>query len=142
MKRLLKPFAVAVAVLALLASVVAGREKPSIALAQPADSIDLSRLERARADAPASDPFAPKSFAPQPAPQQGAQAKPEAPPLPFRYLGKLIEDGKLSVFLANGEESVTAVAGQRIGDYRVDKVTESEVQFTYLPLKTKQSLPL
>ena len=28
------------------------------------------------------------------------------------------------------------------GDYRVDKVTESEVQFTYLPLKTKQSLPL
>jgi hypothetical protein len=46
------------------------------------------------------------------------------------------------VFLANGTESVTAVAGQRIGDYRVDKVTETEVQFTYLPLKTKQSLPL
>jgi hypothetical protein len=46
------------------------------------------------------------------------------------------------VFLANGAESVTAKAGEQIGDYRVDKVTESEVQFTYLPLKTKQSLPL
>jgi hypothetical protein len=32
--------------------------------------------------------------------------------------------------------------GQRIGEYRVDKVTEAEVVFTYLPLKTKQSLPL
>jgi len=116
-------------------------------LAQPAEqlarSIDLSQLERAApGTAPASDPFAPKSFAPQQAQQAAAPAKPEAPALPFRYLGKLIEDGKLSVFLANGGESLTVTAGSRIGDYRVDKVTESEVQFTYLPLKTKQSLPL
>jgi len=146
MKQFLKPFALAVTVLALLASVVAGREKPSVAPAEPvaALSLDLSRVERSRAEAPAADPFAPKEFNP-PArePQQAAHAaKPEAPPLPFRYLGKLIEDGKLSVFLANGAESVTATAGQRIGDYRVDKVTEAEVVFTYLPLKTKQSLPL
>src|SRR5262249_36862240 len=92
---------------------------------------------------PATDPFAPKSFAPpQAAAQPAAPAKPEAPPLPFRYLGKLIEDGKLSVFLANGGESLSVTAGARIGDYRVDKVTKSEIQFTYLPLKTKQSLPL
>jgi hypothetical protein len=32
--------------------------------------------------------------------------------------------------------------GSRIGDYRVDKITEAEIRFTYLPLKTKQSLPL
>jgi len=145
MKRYLKPFGLAVTTLALLASVVAGREKPSIAAAaEPAvRSLDLSKLERpAPGTAPAADPFAPKSFAPQQEQQPVAQAKPEAPALPFRYLGKLIEDGKLSVFLANGAESVTAVAGERIGDYRVDAVTENEVRFTYLPLKTKQSLPL
>jgi hypothetical protein len=147
MKRLLKPFGLAVSVLALLASVVAGRERPSMALAEPAaplaQSLDLSKLERAAPGAaPAADPFAPKSFAPAQEQQPAARARPEAPALPFRYLGKLIEDGKLSVFLANGAESVTAVAGERIGDYRVDKVTESEIQFTYLPLKTKQSLPL
>ena len=148
MKRLLKPVGLAVTVLALLASVVAGRERPSVALAQPSapvESLDLSRLERAPASAaaaPAADPFAPKSFTPAQASQQAAPARPEAPPLPFRYLGKLIEDGKLSVFLANGDESVSVTAGARLGDYRVDKVTESEVQFTYLPLKTKQSLPL
>ncbi|HXU41107.1 MAG TPA: hypothetical protein VN675_02195 [Burkholderiales bacterium] len=147
MKRLLKPIGLSIAVLALLASVVAGRERPSVAMAQPAEqlarSIDLSQLERAApGSAPASDPFAPKSFAPEQAQQPAARARPEAPPLPFRYLGKLIEDGKLSVFLANGGESLSVTAGTRIGDYRVDKVTESEIQFTYLPLKTKQSLPL
>ena len=147
MNRYLKPFGLAVTVLALLASVVAGREKPSIATAaEPvAQSLDLSKLERAPASAgtaPAADPFAPKDFAPRQAQQAAAPAKPEAPALPFRYLGKLIEDGKLSVFLANGDETISATAGARIGDYRVDKVTENEVQFTYLPLKTKQSLPL
>lgn len=147
MKRLVKPVALAMAVLGLLASVVIGRERPTITMIEPAPrpmvGIDLSKLERATpGTAPASDPFAPKSFAPAQAPQQAAPARPEAPALPFRYLGKLIEDGKLSVFLANGGESLSVAAGDRIGDYRVDKVTESEVQFTYLPLKTKQSLPL
>ena len=146
MKRLLKPIGLSIVVLALLASVVAGRERPSITILDQAKAqgIDLSRLERpAPGTAPAADPFAPKNFAPQAeAQQQAAPAKPEAPALPFRYLGKLIEDGKLSVFLANGEETVTAKQGERIADWRVDKVTENEVQFTYLPLKTKQSLPL
>ncbi|HUQ24771.1 MAG TPA: hypothetical protein VM140_03810 [Burkholderiales bacterium] len=152
MKRLLKPVGLAVTVLALLASVVAGRERPAT-VAEPVARIDsrvqlgdldLSKLERAApGSAPGADPFAPKSFAPQQQQQQAAApAKPQAPELPFRYLGKLIEDGKLSVFLANGEESLTVTAGAKIGDYRVDKVTESEVQFTYLPLKTRQSLPL
>jgi hypothetical protein len=145
MNRYLKPFGLAVTVLALLASVVAGREKPSMtaAIEPVAQSLDLSKLERAApGTAPAADPFAPKDFAPRQGQQAAAPARPEAPPLPFRYLGKLIEDGKLSVFLANGEESLAVTAGARIGDYRVDKVTESEIQFTYLPLKTKQSLPL
>ena len=145
MNRYLKPFGLAVTVLAFLASVVAGRERPTItAISEPAaQTIDLSRLERpAPGTAPAADPFAPKNFAPGQAPQPVARAKPEAPALPFRYLGKLIEDGKLSVFLANGGESLAVTAGARIGDWRVDKVTENEVQFTYMPLKTKQTLPL
>jgi len=145
MNRYLKPFGLAVTVLALLASVVAGRERPSVtAISETsAQTLDLSKLERAApGTAPAADPFAPKNFAPRQEQQASAPARPEAPPLPFRYLGKLIEDGKLSVFLANGDESISVTAGARVGDYRVDKVTENEVQFTYLPLKTKQSLPL
>jgi Tfp pilus assembly protein PilP len=89
------------------------------------------------------DPFAPRSFSrPEAGGQPAKPQKPVAPPLPFRYLGKMIEDGKLNVFLARGDESLAVRAGQKLGEYRVDKVTDSEIVFTYLPLKTKQSLPL
>jgi hypothetical protein len=144
-----------VAIVGALASVVAGRERPTLELApaRPAapaaaapQALDLDKLAL-RAEHPDAkkgvDPFAPRSFSPPAG--AAAPAKPEkpvAPPLPFRYLGRMIEDGKLNVFLAHGEESLSVRAGSRIGEYRVDKVTDSEVVFTYLPLKTKQSLPL
>jgi hypothetical protein len=140
--------------IALLASVVAGREKPSAPdVVEPAArleariDLDLSKLENRTDGEPAKgDPFAQKSFAPpeQAAAQRAAPPpKPTAPPLPFAYLGKVIEDGKLSVFLARGDENLTVGAGDTIGgEYRVEAVTDSEIRFTYLPLKTKQSLPL
>jgi hypothetical protein len=154
MSPLLKKSFAAVAVVSALASVVAtGREQPS-SIVEPAAprveaklqasvDIDLAKLD-ARIDEGAKvDAFAPRNFSPVvPAEAAAAPAKPEAPALPFKYIGKMVEDGKLSVFLANGDESITVHAGQRIGDYRVDKITEAEVRFTYLPLKTKQSLPL
>jgi hypothetical protein len=107
--------------------------------------LDLDRLAL-RAEAPAGkekpvDPFASRLPASVPGVPTGP-AKPTAPPLPFRYLGKMIEDGKLNVFLARGEESLAVRAGSRVGEYRVDKVTDHEIVFTYLPLKTKQHLPL
>jgi len=150
MKAGIKKVLLVLGVLGLLASVVAGREKPSTpAVAEPAArleariELDLSRLENRTDDGAKADPFAQKSFAP---PAEAAPppppAKPAAPPLPFAYLGKVIEDGKLAVFLARGEESLSVKAGDTVGEYRVDAVTENEIRFTYLPLKTKQSLPL
>jgi hypothetical protein len=93
------------------------------------------------AEKPAVDPFARRSFAPK------AEAAPTAPPLPFRYVGKMIEDGRLEVFLARGEESYSVTAGSKRGEklgteYRVDKVTENRVTFTYLPLKIQQTLEI
>jgi hypothetical protein len=152
MSPILKKTFAAVTVVGALASVVAGRESPRPNVVEPVKridtrlqvntDIDLAKLD-ARVDEGAKiDAFAPRNFSPVMPPQAAAAPKNEAPQLPFRYLGKMVEDGKLSVFLANGDETVTVHAGQRIGDYRVDKITEAEVRFTYLPLKTKQSLPL
>lgn len=159
MKPILRRILGGVAIVGALASVVAGRERPTLDLSQsepPARSsasivsmqgLDLDKLAL-RAEHPDArkgvDPFAPRSFS---SPDEAAHApgvphKPVAPPLPFRYLGKMIEDGKLNVFLARGDESLSVRAGQRVGEYRIDKVTDSEIVFTYLPLKTKQSLPL
>lgn len=157
MKPILRRTLGAVAVVGALASVVAGRERPTLELpkAVRADSrtaqtetLDLDKLAARSEELPVDeasrkvDPFAPRSFSTLVPAQAGKHGKPVAPPLPFRYLGKMLDGGKLAVFLARGDESLSVSAGQRIGDYRVDKVTESEVVFTYLPLKTKQSLPL
>ena len=147
-----------IAVLALLASVVAGRERPSEPAIEPAaradarikpaeQDLDLSQLFRpaqAEAEKHAVDPFARRSFAPK---VEAAPQAPTVPPLPFRYVGKMIEDGELQVFLARGEESFSLRGGQKKGQkvdeqYRVDKVTENRVTFTYLPLKTRQTLEI
>src|SRR2546421_1482122 len=107
--------ALPVIALALIASVVAGRERRSDAPTEPAaridtriaprqeqstDDIDVARIERSHAPGDASkvDPFRQHSFAPaSPEASNGAQAPRGAPQLPFRYVGKMIEDGKLSV---------------------------------------------
>jgi len=151
MKPMVKKVLAGVAVVSALASVVAGREQPSYAPAREAkvdarlqtrEDIDLAKLE-ARVDEGAKvDAFAPKNFSPVVPPQGGPTAKPEAPALPFRYIGKMVDGGKLAVFLANGADSFTVTEGERVGDYRVDQITEAEIRFTYLPMKTKQSLPL
>jgi len=72
-----------------------------------------------------------------------APTAPSAPPLPFAYAGKLIHDGKTEIFVTRGNEFISIAAGQKIDDaYRVDAIGESSIRFTYLPLKTRQSLEL
>ena len=155
MKPVLRRIFAALAVVGALASVVAGRERPTLQLPRPkhdsgrtaaVEGLDLDKLA-ARGEAPSAgekqvDPFAPRSFSPLVPASAATKEKRTAPPLPFRYLGKMIEDGKLAVFLARGDESLSVKAGTRVGEYRVDRITDREVVFTYLPLKTKQKLPL
>jgi hypothetical protein len=110
------------------------------------DDIDLAKLESRLGEDAKVDPFAPRNFGSAAAPQASAPAAGpavrQAPALPFRYIGKMIDNGQLAVFLQNGAESYTAMEGERVGDYRIDKITENEIRFTYLPMKTKQTLPL
>lgn len=149
-----KRAAIVVVVLGLLASVVAGREKPSLGVLEPAarvdtkiearEDIDVEKLARAESEAVRTDPFAARSFG-APSAASGAQAphKPTAPPLPFKYLGKALENGKLSVFLARGEDSYSVESGSKIdGEYRVEQVSETAVTFVYLPLKSRQTLDI
>ena len=129
---------------------VAGRERPTleivpsgVAVAQTADDgIDLDKLRRNEASTPQADPFALKNFAPQAPAANAAPAKPSAPPLPFRYFGKVTEGGKTETYVMQGDELISIAPGQKIGDYRVDKVGNASIAFTYLPLKTKQTLDL
>jgi hypothetical protein len=141
--------AIAVGAAVLVAGVVAGRERPTIDLVENRvavqaadDGINLDKLRRNEASTPQSDPFALKNFAPQAPVVNAAPARPSAPPLPFKYFGKLTEGGKTETYVMQGDELISIAAGQKIGDYRVDKISEASIAFTYLPLKTKQSLEL
>jgi len=157
MKPIVKHILAGVAAVSALASVVAGRESRTYTPArEPAarietrlpsvEDIDLGKLEeRAQGSAAQEskvDAFAPRNFSPVVPAQAQAAAKPTLPPLPFRYIGRMQDGDKLAVFLMNGAESIAVAAGQRIGDYRVEKVTDAEIVFTYLPMKAKQTLPL
>lgn len=147
----LKRPALFLAALALAAGMVAGRERPAVELVehsprtvQPVEAdLDLSSLDRVEAKGPQADPFARKTFVQaQPRAARAASA-PVAPPLPFRYIGKLVEDGRLEVILLRGAEHFTvAEAGPLDAEYRVDEVSETRIALTYLPLNSSHVLEI
>lgn len=64
---------------------------------------------------------------------------PTAPPLPFTYIGKVIEEGKPTVFVSKQQKNYFLKGGEIIeGIYKVDKVESGQVVFIYLPLETEQ----
>lgn len=72
----------------------------------------------------------------------GAQPQP-APPLPFRYVGRLVHNGKSEVLLMRGRLLHSVAEGDEIdGEYRVERITGSAIRFTYLPAGMQQSLDL
>jgi len=160
--------AVTVAAFALLASVVTGREDSAVPLAaiatapasppgaredQPVsgDDLDLERLKRPKREGAPKDLFAGRSWTPPPppppAPAPAAKPSPPpvpaAPPLPYRYLGRLADNERLVVFLARNQDALSASAGDTLDNaYRVESVSESAVVFTYLPLNLQQTLAI
>jgi hypothetical protein len=106
-------------------------------LAQPEGNPFASKSWRVRPPAPAPQPLA--VAVPQPAPA------PTAPPLPFAYMGRLIEDAtqRPVYFLARGDRLYTVAEGDLIdGTYRVQGVDAGRLALTYLPLNVRQFLPL
>ena len=108
------------------------------------DGIDLDKLRRRELPAPQERPVRAHGIPSSAATGSGvnAPAQPAAPPLPFQYVGKWSRGDKTEVLVISGEELIAIDPGQKLGDYRVDQIGESSINFTYLPLKMKQSLEL
>ena len=83
--------------------------------------------------------FASRSWQPPPPPAPKAEA-PRAPALPFRFLGKLLQDADVTVFVSQGTVTHLLRKGDVLANYRVDDITPLEMTFVYLPLNEKQSL--
>ena len=107
----------------------------------------LDRLGTRAPAAPAGDPFQARSWAPAPDPEAVQRRlpppRPQAPPLPFAYMGKMVDGDATVVFLANEDRNYIARVGDTLdGTYRVERIADNELVVTYLPLKIKQTLPL
>jgi hypothetical protein len=151
-------YTLAAIALALGMSVVAGRESrppppapppPDAAPRRPAEApppLDLQKLERPGLGELQANLFAPRRAAPTAQASRLARPAPPAPvapPLPFRYLGRYVEGGRSAVYLARGDEPVLAVQGETLpGGYRVEEVAPDVVTLIYLPLGTRQRLPV
>lgn len=102
-----------------------------MAMAQPA------------AEAPPVDIFAVRSWEPPPvAAEIAVETAPQAPPLPFRFLGRIVEaDRRPAYLLADGARVVVARVGDPIGaDYRVEKYQNGQLLFRYRPMNLRQAL--
>jgi hypothetical protein len=111
-------------------------------------ALELDRLAARKSVATGADPFRAQSWqsmaeaeARRNAPPPPPPPKPQAPPLPFTYMGKLIDEGRIVLFLTHGDHNLIVRQGDTIdGTWRVDAVTEQRLSLTYLPLKQKQVL--
>ncbi|MEK6537156.1 MAG: hypothetical protein AABZ63_06700 [Actinomycetota bacterium] len=113
--------------------------------------LDLGRLDRTKVEETAVNLFASKNWANSPPTRAGTLTPvtpvpppaPSAPPLPFSYVGKLMDGDKLVIFLSRKDTKYSVSAGDVIdSSYHVEQVSESGVVFTYLPLNVKQTLTI
>jgi hypothetical protein len=89
--------------------------------------------------------FAPHSWTPPPPPPSAPLSPPPplAPPLPFKYLGKLKDTDKWQVFLAR--DNVTFIVNENDvieNEYRIQQIAPPSMTLLYLPLNQAQSLTI
>ncbi len=104
-----------------------------MALAQPAAAVPLV------------DIFAMRSWEPPPVAAEmvvEAPQAPQAPPLPFQFLGRIVDaDRGPAYLLADGARVVVVGVGDLIGkNYRVEKYENGRLLFRYRPLNLRQTL--
>jgi hypothetical protein len=91
--------------------------------------------------------FGSHSWTPPPPPPVEAKVepppKPVAPPLPFIYLGRKLENGKWEAFLARGGDTYVVREKSVIdGTYRAESITPTTLTITYLPLRQIQTMTI
>lgn len=110
------------------------------ALALPPPDAGEQETKAENAETPETiDPFRTKTWyiAPPPPPPP----KPRAPPLPFQFLGQLIEDNEVRVFINHQGRHLVVKAGDVInGAYTVEAISPGQVVFVYQPLQERQVL--
>ena len=105
-----------------------------------ADGARLELPSRSVPDALKKDPFRAESWRPA-AQAPRRRPAPVAPPLPFRYVGRVYVGAGSMVFIKQGAKLLTVKKGDTLdGNYLVESVGPTEVVFLYRPSRTRQTL--
>jgi hypothetical protein len=92
-------------------------------------------LEPSQWSAPIATPAAPPPIA------AAASAAPQAPPLPFRAMGRYVEDGQVLVFLQHNDSNLVVRVGDTIAEnYKVESLDGGTLTLRYLPLDQQQTI--
>lgn len=125
-------------------------EAAPVPVAAAAPVLELERLAvRAHRETEA-DPFNHRAWealaadeARRNAPPPPPPPPPQAPPLPFTFMGKLVDVDQVTVFLTNGSQNWVVRRGDTIdGVYRVEAIGDQRMTFTYLALQIPQELTI
>lgn len=110
----------------------------ALAAPEPAKDVAIKNVFAATSWQAPLPPAPPPSAAP---PTPLAPPPPTAPPMPFRFIGRYGDADSLIVMLVKGDQLYLVSVGDTIDSaYRIERVSGSMVELTYLPLKLKQSL--
>ncbi len=124
-----------------LTAATSARAKPDLVILSLRPREEL--LGGSQAERPSDSVFGSQSWVPPPPPPPKPEPPPPptAPALPFSYLGKKTEDGKLEIYLARGEQTFIVHEQSLIdGLYRVESIKPPTMTLIYLPLKQIQTL--
>jgi hypothetical protein len=101
-----------------------------------------SMPERTDIGRPRADLFAPRSWSPPaPAPVAQPAPAPAAPALPYKFAGKLVQDGAEQLFLSKGNVVLPVREGDTLdGAYRVESIDANRITLLYLPLGTRETI--
>ena len=126
-------------------------KKPALArssIKRPPSAMQLVVLNTSRIEPPAAKLFSAKSWAITPPPKRAFSPPPppvvilpppvpEAPPLPFVFMGKMVEGNQTTLFLVDGERVHMVTEGAVIDNlYKLEKIELGQATLRYLPLET------
>ena len=86
---------------------------------------------------------APPPPPPAPPPPPPPPVKPTAPPLPYTFIGRYVEDGKPQILLAKGSRVIAAGVNEIIdSNYKVVRIDQNAAVLMYIPLQIPQTVAI
>ena len=92
-----------------------------------------------------TDLFGSQSWQPPPPPKvvvtpPPPPPPPQPPPMTFRFAGRVLQDGKMQVFVSKGDAPLAVKLGDNLDGYVVEAISSTAIALVYTPLGHKENI--